>query len=223
MRCLVISANSEPAEFFDREISKAGHDVFLYRDIFQALANLDTIRPNKIICNASDFPRHWKLIPSILGYPLRETEKDIFIFSQTSISNKELEKAQALNVHYLENMDEFVSKILPPFSELAAPNEKIAGSNSVYYQEEHGADVSLTNEGACIVTSLNPRRIQIHSLFSFEQPIIKIENPGALMQAKDTLHFQVIFNDSQTMQSKFTVIPRYSTENEFLIIENNPL
>ena len=97
MKTLIVSNNEKVLNFFT-QISLRGYDVIVYRWLMKAMDNLEEIKPQIIIIDTDEYPRHWKTMASFLQSGLGGNEINLYLYSSTPFSKDELEKSTLLGV-----------------------------------------------------------------------------------------------------------------------------
>ncbi|MCK5734816.1 MAG: PilZ domain-containing protein, partial [Spirochaetaceae bacterium] len=62
MIILILAEDKSLKKRFSSFFGKLGYSIIQYTHPLKTMDNLDEISPDILICNATDYPRHWKLI-----------------------------------------------------------------------------------------------------------------------------------------------------------------
>lgn len=98
MKTLIISNDNIVIDFFSKFLSKRGYDVISYRWLMKAMDNLEEIKPQIIIVNSDEYPRHWKTIASFLQSGLGGNDINLYLYAPTALEDEDEKKANALGV-----------------------------------------------------------------------------------------------------------------------------
>lgn len=122
MKILLISDDKKILEILNSELCKNGYDTIIYHWFLKALDNFEEISPDFCILNASDYPRHWKILAQFVKNGLLRNQCRIILFSAENFSEDENKKAEKLGIFgKIESADENgIKKLL----ELLKKNEK---------------------------------------------------------------------------------------------------
>jgi len=69
-----------------------------YRWLLKALDNIEEIRPDIVVVNASDYPRHWKTLTQFIKSGIAGKIPDVILYVPKSFSETEKMKAQKLGI-----------------------------------------------------------------------------------------------------------------------------
>ncbi|MDD7768585.1 MAG: hypothetical protein PT936_06985 [Treponema sp.] len=98
MKALIISEEKEFIDKFDDLFSQKGFDTIIYKWLLKAIDNIEEIRPNCIILNSSEYPRHWKTLVQFVKSGIGGDEIAIFLYEPNPLSSKDKNKAIALGI-----------------------------------------------------------------------------------------------------------------------------
>ena len=109
MKTLIISNDDKIVDFYSTSLLSKGYDVIVYRWLMKALDNLEEIKPEIIIVNAGEYPRHWKTLASFLQSGLSGKEVHLYLYDSGTMEDEDKMKARALGVvKIFESLDKNV-------------------------------------------------------------------------------------------------------------------
>jgi len=98
---MIIAEDEALKSRFTSFFGTLGYRIIQYTHPLKAMDNLEEIRPDVVLCSASDYPRHWKLIVKQLREN-RKREESVFVLSVAeSFDPEEADKAAFLGVNFL--------------------------------------------------------------------------------------------------------------------------
>ncbi len=107
MKTLVISNDDKVIDFFSTKLSARGYDVIVYRWLMKAMDNLEEIKPEIVIVNSDEYPRHWKTLASFLQSGLGGADVSLYLYSPSALDKDDSEKCKLLGVKKVFiNLDE---------------------------------------------------------------------------------------------------------------------
>lgn len=97
---------------FNSFFGNLGYTTVQYVHPLKALDNLDEISPDVMVCSASDYPRHWKLLVKHVRDTREREEAVIILTVDADFDTEEADKAAFLGVNLLyperlETVDDF--------------------------------------------------------------------------------------------------------------------
>lgn len=98
MKALIISEDDSFINTFDSFFSKKGFNTIIYKWLLKALDNIEEIRPDCVILNSSEYPRHWKTLVQFIKSGIGGEKVAIFLYEPLSLSQEELSKAKILGI-----------------------------------------------------------------------------------------------------------------------------
>ncbi len=98
MKILVISESSTNLESYSDFFVKNGFNTISYSWLLKALDNILEIKPDSVVINSIDYPRHWKTLVQYVRSVYTGVSVIVLIVPET-ISEDEQKKIDALNVH----------------------------------------------------------------------------------------------------------------------------
>ena len=109
MKALIISDANDIINEFTEYYKSQNYDVIVYRWLMKALDNIEEIDPDLIFVNATEYPRHWK----ILSQYVKGIDKNpkIVLFSSLPLSNEDREKAECLQIDSIVNSTEDLEEV----------------------------------------------------------------------------------------------------------------
>ena len=104
MKALIISEADDIINEFSEYFTSQNYDLIIYRWLMKAMDNIEEINPDLIFINATEYPRHWKILSQyVLGI---EKNPKIILFSSIPLSNEENEKAKYLKIDSIVSSSE---------------------------------------------------------------------------------------------------------------------
>ena len=97
MKALVISDDDKSLGVIDSILQTNGIDSINYKWLIKALDNVEEIRPDLIIINVLDYPRHWKTLAQFVRSTFEDSIK-ILLYVPESFSSDEYKKAAELGI-----------------------------------------------------------------------------------------------------------------------------
>ncbi len=101
MKILIISESSAKLDSYSDFFTKNGFDTICYSWLLKALDNITEIKPDSVVINAIDYPRHWKTLVQYVK-SVYENIKSIIIIVEPELDDDELKKIEALGVFQLQ-------------------------------------------------------------------------------------------------------------------------
>ncbi len=97
MKVLIITESSEKQAEYSDFFNKNGFDTINYTWLLKALDNVIEIKPDSVIVNAIDYPRHWKTLVQYIQL-VHDGIKSIILIVPETIEAEEQKKIDALGV-----------------------------------------------------------------------------------------------------------------------------
>ncbi len=97
MKILVISESNSVLQTYSDFFTKHGFDTICYSWLLKALDNIDEIKPDAVVVNSIDYPRHWKTLVQYM-HSMHERVTSIFVIVPKEIDEDEQKKLDALKV-----------------------------------------------------------------------------------------------------------------------------
>ena len=109
MKALIISDANDIINEFTECYKSQNYDIIVYRWLMKALDNIEEIDPDLIFINATEYPRHWK----ILSQYVKGIDKNpkIVLFTSVPLSDEDREKAECLQIDSIVNSTEDLEEI----------------------------------------------------------------------------------------------------------------
>ena len=101
MTILIIANDRDLKAKFHKYFGHIGYSVVQYIKPLKAMDNLDEIKPDVLICNASDYPRHWKLIVKQIRENRNRNDVVVVLLIASTFDSSEADKAAILGVNIL--------------------------------------------------------------------------------------------------------------------------
>lgn len=98
MKTLLISNDDKVIDFFSSKLSARAYDVIIYRWLMKAMDNLEEIKPQIVIINADEYPRHWKTLVSFLQSGLGGANVNVYLYSPSGLNNEDNKKVELLGI-----------------------------------------------------------------------------------------------------------------------------
>lgn len=101
MILVIVAEDSGIKETFLPHFEPRGFSVVQYSHPLKALDNIEEIDPDVLLCNASDYPRHWKLLIRQLRERRKKEEGVFILLIPDDFDSEEANKASYLGVNAL--------------------------------------------------------------------------------------------------------------------------
>lgn len=101
MTILIIANDKDLKARFHKYFGHIGYSVVQYINPLKAMDNLDEIKPDVLICNASDYPRHWKIIVKEIRENRSRNDVVAVLLIAGDFDSGEADKAATLGVNIL--------------------------------------------------------------------------------------------------------------------------
>lgn len=106
MKALLISDLPRSSDDLNSFFSEYKFDLIHYHSPIKALDNIQEIKPNMIIINARDFPRHWKPITQHIRWDNSKEDILIVLLTPADFSANDADKAMVLGVQGIIELKE---------------------------------------------------------------------------------------------------------------------
>jgi len=99
MKALLLVDNDRIADIARFYLRPLGFEAIRYRSPVKAIDNLDEIAPDAVIVSARDFPRHWKIVTSVIRSQRGKDDCVIILLKGEFFPFEEAAKAATLGVN----------------------------------------------------------------------------------------------------------------------------
>lgn len=143
MKALIISDANDIINEFTEYYKSQNYDVIVYRWLMKALDNIEEIDPDLIFVNATEYPRHWK----ILSQYVKGIDKNpkIVLFSSLPLSNEDREKAECLQIDSIVNSTEDLAEVCT-ITDICKDSEENLPETENIIEQEHTEIVEIHEE-----------------------------------------------------------------------------
>ncbi len=112
MIIFILAENKDLKNRFKSFFGQLGYSVIQYTHPLKAMDNLDEISPDILICSATDYPRHWKLIVKQIRDNRKKEDAVVVLSVCDDFDSEEADKAAFLGINFLfperlETVDDF--------------------------------------------------------------------------------------------------------------------
>jgi len=101
MTILIIANDKALKARFRKYFGHIGYSVIQYMNPLKAMDNLDEISPDVLVCNASDYPRHWKIVVKQIRENKNRNDVVAILLIASDFDSNEANKAATLGVNIL--------------------------------------------------------------------------------------------------------------------------
>ena len=153
MKAIIICDDDEVIGKVDAALASLSYDTIIYRWLLKALDNIEEIRPDIVVVNASDYPRHWKTLTQFIKSGIAGKIPDVILYVPKSFSETEKMKAQKLGIKGIfdscdeDGMSFFRSIVNSPTGALSPDPEK---ADTVRSAEAASISETLSTEGLAL-------------------------------------------------------------------------
>ena len=98
MKALIINEDTFVTEELSSILKEKNIEIINYSWLLKAMDNIEEIQPDIIITNASEYPRHWKILAQFIKSGIVSKKIFFFLYTPFSLSEIELKKAETLGV-----------------------------------------------------------------------------------------------------------------------------
>ena len=144
MKALIISDANDIINEFTEYYKSQNYDVIVYRWLMKALDNIEEIDPDLIFVNATEYPRHWK----ILSQYVKGIDKNpkIVLFSSLPLSNEDREKAECLQIDSIVNSTEDLEEVCTITDICQDSEENLPETENIIEQEQTDSKINQEDE-----------------------------------------------------------------------------
>lgn len=144
MKALIISDANDIINEFTEYYKSQNYDVIVYRWLMKALDNIEEIDPDLIFVNATEYPRHWK----ILSQYVKGIDKNpkIVLFSSLPLSNEDREKAECLQIDSIVNSTEDLEEVCTITDICQDSEENLPETENIIEQELTDSKINQEDE-----------------------------------------------------------------------------
>lgn len=96
MKALIISDDNEVIETLESFLSKNNIETIVYNWFIKALDNIEEIRPDLLIINGEEYPRHWKILSQFAKSNLIGKKIPVFVYTAMSLNEDDENKIKTL-------------------------------------------------------------------------------------------------------------------------------
>ena len=143
MKALIISEANDITNEFTEYYKTQNYDVIKYRWLMKALDNIEEIDPDLIFINATEYPRHWK----ILSQYVKGIDKNpkVVLFSSLPLSDEDREKAECLQIDSIVNSSEDLEEVCT-LTDICQDSEENLPENENIIEQEQSEIVEIHEE-----------------------------------------------------------------------------
>ncbi len=105
MIMMLVSETQDKSENLVKFFKEQSIDIVHYNSPVKALDNIQEIRPDAIVIDAVDFPRHWKVITQYLRYDTSKNDIVVILIVNDVFSVLEVDKTIKVGVQGVINVD----------------------------------------------------------------------------------------------------------------------
>jgi len=105
MIMVLISESQDKSKTLMKFFKERSIDIIHYGSPMKALDNIAEIRPDAIVIDAIDFPRHWKVITQYVRYNNSKNDVVVILIVNALFSAFEVDKAISIGVQGIINID----------------------------------------------------------------------------------------------------------------------
>lgn len=98
MKAIIISDDKVLVDFYKNIFTAKKIDIINYKWLLKAMDNVEEIKPDFIIVNTFEYPRHWKILSQFLKSGIAGDKICFILHSSLQLENDELLKAKHLLV-----------------------------------------------------------------------------------------------------------------------------
>lgn len=144
MKALIISDANDIINEFTEYYKSQNYDVIVYRWLMKALDNIEEIDPDLIFVNATEYPRHWK----ILSQYVKGIDKNpkIVLFSSLPLSSEDREKAECLQIDSIVNSTEDLEEVCTITDICQDSEENLPETENIIEQEQTDSKINQEDE-----------------------------------------------------------------------------
>lgn len=139
MKALIINEDSFVTQQLNSIFKDKNVEVITYSWLLKAMDNIEEIQPDIVITNASEYPRHWKILAQFIKSGIVGKKILFFLYTPYSLCDIELKKAEALDVDLMISSFE-PSQIKNICNKIFGENESEEAADNSYDSYENNAD-----------------------------------------------------------------------------------
>lgn len=98
---MIVSRDTRTTDLLEGWFEPRGYEIITYSNPVKAVDNYGEVRPDAVLFNGMDFPRHWKIGLSSFRSERERTEGVFILLSEKPLSMEEADKAVTLGVNAL--------------------------------------------------------------------------------------------------------------------------
>ena len=125
MKALVISEDKELVKFYTDIFTENKIDVINYNWLLKAMDNVEEIKPDFIVVNSVEYPRHWKTLVQYVKSEIFIGPTFFILQVNNNFSDDERKKAECLGINEIVSSfsDYFKKKIIVKINELVGSEQ----------------------------------------------------------------------------------------------------
>ena len=146
MKALIINEDNFVTEELNSILKEKNIEIINYSWLLKAMDNIEEIQPDIVITNASEYPRHWKILAQFIKSGIVGKKILFFLYTPYSLCDIELKKAEALDVDYILSSfeeDEIKNVFNKIFGEIEAKKEADNISDDSFSDSEDDENEAL--------------------------------------------------------------------------------
>lgn len=156
MIMVLISESEDKSRTLMKFFEEQSIDIIHYSSPMKALDNLAEIRPDAIVIDTIDFPRHWKVITQYVRYSNSKNDVVLILIVNTLFSAFEVDKATSIGVQGIINIDTPSEVVVNNAKDILAKYKSSSFKTRRNFNEEFSSDdcsfLFVEPETECIVT-----------------------------------------------------------------------
>ncbi|MGP1437658.1 MAG: hypothetical protein ACTTKH_01130 [Treponema sp.] len=156
MIMVLVSESQDKSKTLMKFFKEQSIDIVHYNSPMKALDNLAEIRPDAIVIDTIDFPRHWKVITQYVRYSNSRNDVVIILIVNALFSAFEIDKAVSIGVQGIINIDTPNEMIVSNAKDILAKYKSATFKARRDFNEEFSSDdcsfLFVEPETECIVT-----------------------------------------------------------------------
>ncbi len=156
MIMVLISESEDKSKTLMKFFEEQSIDIIHYSSPMKALDNLAEIRPDAIVIDTIDFPRHWKVITQYVRYSNSKNDVVLILIVNTLFSAFEVDKATSIGVQGIINIDTPSEVVVNNAKDILAKYKSSSFKTRRNFNEEFSSDdcsfLFVEPETECIVT-----------------------------------------------------------------------
>lgn len=156
MIMVLISESEDKSKTLMKFFEEQSIYIIHYSSPMKALDNLGEIRPDAIVIDTIDFPRHWKVITQYVRYNNSKNDVVLILIVNTLFSAFEVDKAISIGVQGIINIDTPNEVVVNNAKDILAKYKSSTFKARRNFNEEFSSDdcsfLFVEPETECIVT-----------------------------------------------------------------------